>query len=186
MLESGKPTNWTCTSVDAYADKMALLYTNYPDRLAELLHAKYLIKVSTILEAASTGVDMLFGFSTIWAIMYPNANSRAQLHSIYFCVFGVLLAPALCIVDMVFQFHYWEVLGIGAFNYNSQSGFWFSGDVTIVATAVDVIVSLWFMDWGVKREARLRKEQQEAESKGESEAATIEGATNGHEMVRKV
>ncbi|KAJ3016566.1 UNVERIFIED_CONTAM: hypothetical protein HDU68_012153 [Siphonaria sp. JEL0065] len=178
LFESGRPTNWTCTSVEEYADKIGKLFINDTVRYNEVMHAKNLIGVSKILEALSTIVDMFFGLTTIWAITFPHQQSKNQLSSIYFCIFGVALAPVLCIIDMVFQFHYWEVLGIGSFNYDQQTGMYFSGDVSVVATAVDLIIQLWFMNYGIKREGILRQEAYDA---GKLEADTASNG-NAHEL----
>ncbi|KAI9329159.1 hypothetical protein BDR26DRAFT_872788 [Obelidium mucronatum] len=62
-----------------------------------------MIYISRWVEALSTVVDMAFGFTSMWAVVYPSTNENVQRRNVYISIFGILLAPFLCIVDFLFQ-----------------------------------------------------------------------------------
>ncbi|KAJ3285563.1 hypothetical protein HDU79_007244 [Rhizoclosmatium sp. JEL0117] len=188
MLEPGPLYPWKCEPVDDYADRfIASLdkYSQYPPAQAiqkDAKEGKSLIVVSRWIEASSTAADMYFGLFSLYLIVYPKMDDRINSRNWYIAVAGVSLAPALCIIDSVLTFNNFQKLGIGYFNFDRQTSFYFSGDAIWVGTALDVVLQYWFLYWASTYQYKLSKavrEKEEREYEAAKAAAAAAAASSG-------
>ncbi|KAJ3027256.1 UNVERIFIED_CONTAM: hypothetical protein HDU68_004171 [Siphonaria sp. JEL0065] len=151
---------WRCESLADYISSFKAIFVNHTesDWYKEIDGASKMIVISRWFEAGAIVMNMAFGATTLWTVVYPNTNEEVQRKHMYMAIWGILLGPMFCIVDSVLQFGYWQKLGVGFFNHNINTFFFYSGDVLWVTTMFDVILELRFLDWGLRREARLKKE----------------------------
>ncbi|KAJ3117179.1 hypothetical protein HK100_000884 [Physocladia obscura] len=137
-------TDWHCDPFNDYVDRFLELFVNYPDSdwAIQARAAKTMIVVSRVFEATTTVMDMIFGATTIWAVIYPNVDSRQQRKNMVYAIVGIILTPTFCLVDGFIQNSYWGSIGVGIYNTDIQSFLYISG----VAVAFVLIIS-WTTHW---------------------------------------
>ncbi|KAJ3072365.1 hypothetical protein HDU99_002206, partial [Rhizoclosmatium hyalinum] len=187
MLEPGTLYPWKCEPVDDYADRfIASLdkYSQYPPAQAiqkDAKEGKSLIIVSRWLEAASTLADMYFGLFSLYLIVYPKMDDRINSRNWYIAAAGVALAPSLCLIDSVLTFNNFYKLGVGYFNVDRQTLFYFSGDAIWAGTALDIFLQYWFLYWASSYQFKLSKAIREREQ-AEYEAAQAAASASVEEV----
>ncbi|KAJ3002989.1 UNVERIFIED_CONTAM: hypothetical protein HDU68_005922 [Siphonaria sp. JEL0065] len=162
---------WTCEPIEEYADRFISTFDNHTDRAAtewksNARHAKGLFAVSRWLEALSTAADMVFGLYSLHVIINPTNDDRQNARNWYYAAAGVSLAPLLAIIDSTLCYANFSLIGIGRFNYDRQTLFWFSGDVLYIGTGLDVFLQFLFLYWGsayqfkISKAIRVKEEQE--------------------------
>ncbi|KAJ3072366.1 hypothetical protein HDU99_002207 [Rhizoclosmatium hyalinum] len=183
QLQPGPLYSWKCEPIDDYADRFIAnlekfqMYDAAKRYLDEAKQGKPLITVSRYLEASSTAADMYFGLFSLYLIVYPKMDDRINARNWYLAVFGVSLAPALCIIDSVLTFDNFKKLGVGLFNFDQQTSFYFSGDAIWVCTAIDIFLQYFFLYWAAKYQYKISKEIRDREEQ-ELEAAKNKDVVN--------
>ncbi|KAJ3140932.1 hypothetical protein HK100_008114 [Physocladia obscura] len=138
LIKPGRRYNWTCEPVEEWADRFKAVFENYTETTwyQEAGPAKTLVVASRWLEGISTALDMIFGITSIWMVMYPERNERKNRRNFFFAVAGIMLAPALTIID------------------SQLSKTW---DALYIATALDLVLQISFLNWGIRRNFALTK-----------------------------
>ncbi|KAJ3140931.1 hypothetical protein HK100_008113 [Physocladia obscura] len=134
-------TDWHCDSFNDYVDRFLELFVDYPDGdwAIQARAAKTMIVVSRVFEATTTVMDMIFGATTIWAVIYPNVDSRQQRKNMVYAIVGIILTPTFCLVDGFIQNSYWGSIGVGIYNTDIQSFLYISGDISWISTKILIL-----------------------------------------------
>ncbi|ORY41832.1 hypothetical protein BCR33DRAFT_767233 [Rhizoclosmatium globosum] len=82
-----------------------------------------MIVVSRWFEVTSTSLDMIFGVTTIWAIVYPHIDRKKQIRNMQFALVGILLTPTFTLLDSFIQNTYWAMIGVGYFEKRGIQNF---------------------------------------------------------------
>ncbi|KAJ3140930.1 hypothetical protein HK100_008112 [Physocladia obscura] len=151
--------NWTCQSFDDYVSNFQLLFVNFPDSdwAIQAASARKLIYVSRVFEALTTTMDMIFGVTTIWTVIYPNVNKKQQIRNMKFALVGVILTPVFCIADTFIQNSYWAAIGVGLYNTGIQTFLYASGDISWISSACDFVFQAGFLVYGVRKQHLLAR-----------------------------
>ncbi|KAJ3120188.1 hypothetical protein HK100_012903 [Physocladia obscura] len=146
-------TNWTCQPFTDYVDNFQQLFAAQPDSdwYVQAGAAKKMIVVSRWFEALTTSMDMVFGVTTIWAVVYPHVDFAQQKKNMIFALVGIILTPSFAVVDSFIQNSYWASIGVGIFNTNVQTFLYASGDISWISSAIDFALQAGFLIWGVRR-----------------------------------
>ncbi|KAJ3065017.1 hypothetical protein HDU99_004297 [Rhizoclosmatium hyalinum] len=159
---------WKCEPFDDYVDRFSSIFPNKNgDWYVQAQSSKRMIVVSRWFEITSTSMDMIFGITTIWAVVYPNTNRKKQEKNMQFALIGVLLTPAFTLVDTFIQNSYWEAIGVGHFEKGGiQSFLYTAGNMNWASTAMDFFLQIGFLGWGIRKQYRLFLEGNEAAKLG--------------------
>ncbi|KAJ3120415.1 hypothetical protein HK100_012806 [Physocladia obscura] len=146
-------TNWTCQPFADYVDNFQQLFAAQPDSdwYIQSGAAKKMIVVSRWFEALTTSMDMIFGVTTIWAVVYPHVDFAQQKKNMIFALIGIILTPSFAVIDSFIQNSYWASIGVGIFNTNVQTFLYASGDISWISSAIDFALQAGFLIWGVRR-----------------------------------
>ncbi|KAJ3074912.1 hypothetical protein HDU98_009881 [Podochytrium sp. JEL0797] len=146
-------TEWNCKSFEEYVDKFQTLFPDHnSDWYVQAGSAKKLIVVSRWFEAITTAMDMVFGVTTIWAVVYPHMDPKKQRTNMIFAIIGICLTPSFAVIDSFIQNSYWASIGVGIYNTDIQTFLYASGDISWIASAVDFALQLGFLIWGIRRQ----------------------------------
>ncbi|KAJ3297030.1 hypothetical protein HDU79_004873 [Rhizoclosmatium sp. JEL0117] len=169
-LVPGPSYPWKCEPFNDYVDRFAKIYdgvnTGQLNAQYQALNAKKMIVVSRWFEIISTSLDMIFGVTTIWAVVYPHVEREKQKMNMKFAIIGVLLTPTFTIIDSFIQNSYWGFIGVGVFEHSVNSYLYISGDMNWISSFSDFILQLGFLAWGVRRQYQLAQGGNEIAQRG--------------------
>ncbi|KAJ3026738.1 UNVERIFIED_CONTAM: hypothetical protein HDU68_005164 [Siphonaria sp. JEL0065] len=158
----GETYAWRCDSFEDYVDRFQSIFPDKnSDWYVQAGAAKKLIIVSRWFESLTTSFDMVFGVTTIWAVVYPAVDKTVRKQNMRFALIGVLLTPSFAIIDTFVQNSYWEAIGVGTFNTDIQTFFYASGDIAWISTFMDFCLQLGFLIIGVRRQYVLAQQGDE-------------------------
>ncbi|ORY21562.1 hypothetical protein BCR33DRAFT_797710 [Rhizoclosmatium globosum] len=159
---------WRCEPFEQYVDRFQQLFKDYKngpgDWYVQAGSAKKMIVVSRWFEALTTSMDMFFGVTTAYVVVYPHSDPAKQTLNMKFALIGVLLTPVWTIADQFIQMSYWGAIGVGYFNHEVQKYLYASGDIAWISSVIDLILQVACLGYGVKRAWRAKLE--EAERRG--------------------
>ncbi|KAJ3073206.1 hypothetical protein HDU99_002012 [Rhizoclosmatium hyalinum] len=170
-LYPGPLYDWKCEPFDVYVDRFAKIYdgvdTGKLNAQWQALNAKKMIIVSRWFEITSTSLDMIFGITTIWAVVYPHVDRNQQIKNMQFAIVGILLTPTFTLMDSFIQNTYWAMIGVGVFEKGGIQNFLYaSGDMNWASSFTDFVLQLTFLIWGVRRQYILAMQGDEIAARG--------------------
>ncbi|ORY21575.1 hypothetical protein BCR33DRAFT_861946 [Rhizoclosmatium globosum] len=151
---------WRCEPFEQYVDRFQQLFKDYPtgDWYVQAGSAKKMIVVSRWFEALTTSMDMFFGVTTAYVVVYPHSDPDKQTKNLKLALIGVLLTPVWTICDQFIQMAYWNSIGVGIFNHEVQTYLYASGDISWISSVIDLILQVSCLAFGVRRAWRLKDE----------------------------
>ncbi|KAJ3021004.1 UNVERIFIED_CONTAM: hypothetical protein HDU68_009870 [Siphonaria sp. JEL0065] len=162
QIHPNRPHEWRCEKFEDYVDDFR---TIFPDQNSEWYiqagSAKKLIVVSRWFEALTTSFDMVFGATTIWAVIYPAVDPKQQKKNMIYALIGIILTPSFAVVDSFIQNSYWDSIGVGLFNKNIQTFLYAAGDIAWISSALDFGLQLGFLVFGIRRQYALARQGDE-------------------------
>ncbi|KAJ3283973.1 hypothetical protein HDU79_008616 [Rhizoclosmatium sp. JEL0117] len=149
----GPPYPWKCEPFDDYVTRFQSIFPRQDmEWYVQAGSARKLIVVSRWFEALTTAMDMVFGATTIWAVIYPNVDPKQQRRNMVYALIGICLTPTFAVVDSFIQNSYWADIGVGIFNQNIQTFLYASGDISWISSAVDFALQIGFLIYGIRRQ----------------------------------
>ncbi|KAJ3075557.1 hypothetical protein HDU99_001509, partial [Rhizoclosmatium hyalinum] len=149
----GPPYAWKCEPFDEYVTRFQSIFPRQDmEWYVQAGSARKLIVVSRWFEALTTALDMVFGATTIWAIIYPNVDPKQQRLNMVYALIGICLTPTFAVVDSFIQNSYWADIGVGIFNKNIQTFLYASGDISWISSAIDFALQIGFLIYGIRRQ----------------------------------
>ncbi|KAI9329192.1 hypothetical protein BDR26DRAFT_1011877 [Obelidium mucronatum] len=145
---------------------MTLFPDHSSDWYVQAGSAKKLIVVSRWFECLTTSFDMVFGTTTIWAVVYPHVDRKIQKTNMMIALIGVLLTPSFCLIDSFVQNSYWASIGVGIYEKDVQKFLYASGDISWISTFIDFCLQIGFLIWGTRKQYLLAQGGDEIAMRG--------------------